>query len=132
MRPLRIIVAEDDPSMRRWIRLVLSRNRVSVREATNGPELLLILTSVQHIDLVISDLRMPLMDGLEVLAMVRAVGMDVPFLLITAFGEGSLRRSAEELHAQMLDKPFSARELLDCVSTLVSREVNSGESNGAC
>jgi DNA-binding response OmpR family regulator len=130
---LRVIVAEDDPGMRRWMRVVLTRRNIAVQEARSGAELLLLLTVMPEVDLVISDLRMPLLDGLDTLAMVREIGVDVPFLLITAFADETLRRSAEELDASVLDKPFSAGELIARVNALAAAEIgpHPARSNGS-
>lgn len=117
--------------MRRWLHLVLGRHDILVHEAVTGTELLLLLTSLRQVDLVISDVRMPLLDGLEALAMVRAAGIDTPFLLITAFGDAGTRRSAELLDAAVLDKPFSANELLASVGSLASLESGPAGSNGS-
>jgi DNA-binding response OmpR family regulator len=129
----RVIVAEDDPGMRRWMRVVLTRRNIAVQEARSGAELLLLLTVMPEVDLVISDLRMPLLDGLDTLAMVREIGVDVPFLLITAFADETLRRSAEELDASVLDKPFSAGELIARVNALAAAEIgpHPARSNGS-
>ena len=79
------------------------------------------LAEGEAVDLVISDVRMPIPFGVDVLAMARTAGVTVPFLLITAFGDDQLRNVARGLHARVLDKPFLARELKAQIHELVGR-----------
>ncbi len=111
MSPLRLIVADDDPAMRRWLAMALCRKGATIVAAASGWELLALLADETPCDLVISDVRMPLPGGLHTLAMVRTAGVSTPFLLITAFADHRLREAAKRLHAEVLDKPFQLREL---------------------
>lgn len=97
--------------MRRWLVLVLTPLGGRIHAVRDGWQLWSVLTE-EDIDLVISDVRMPLKGGLEALSVVRVAGIKVPFLLITAFGGDELRASASELGAEVLDKPFAAADLL--------------------
>jgi FixJ family two-component response regulator len=74
---------------------------------------------------VIADVRMPDMNGLDLLANMRARGKDAPFIFITAFPEESLRVRAVKAGAVcFLAKPFSGPVLIDCIETALNR--NSG------
>jgi DNA-binding response OmpR family regulator len=66
----------------------------------------------EEIDVVVSDDRMPMQSGLEALRHIRVAGSGVPFLRITAFGGDDVRAAAAKLGAEVLDRPFSATELL--------------------
>lgn len=107
-----ILVAEDDSAMRRWLVRVLSPIARRIHEAADGGELWSIL-SVHHIDLVISDVRMPIQSGVEALMAARIAGLQVPFVLITGFGgDDALRATAARYGGvEVLDKPFGAEEL---------------------
>lgn len=116
--PLRILVADDQPEMRRLIRGALVRDGYEVVEVANGPALIHALISglleeqTRAPDLIITDVRMPGMTGLEVLARLRREDWSIPFILITAFGDEALHREAERLGAaRVLDKPFELEEL---------------------
>ncbi|KFE69974.1 response regulator [Hyalangium minutum] len=116
--PLRILVADDQPEMRRLIRGALVRDGYEVVEVANGPALIHALISglleeqTRAPDLIITDVRMPGMTGLEVLARLRREAWSIPFILITAFGDEALHREAERLGAaRVLDKPFELAEL---------------------
>nr|WP_276203615.1 response regulator [Hyalangium minutum] len=111
-------MADDQPEMRRLIRGALVRDGYEVVEVANGPALIHALISglleeqTRAPDLIITDVRMPGMTGLEVLARLRREAWSIPFILITAFGDEALHREAERLGAaRVLDKPFELAEL---------------------
>jgi len=116
----RIFIADDDPAMREWLRLVLRPLKGTIREASGGVELLDLLASGEPYDLVITDLRMPAPNGLQVIAMARAAGAAAPFLVITAFPDDGVRRALEAAGAELLAKPFSPGELKARVAALIA------------
>ncbi len=118
MRSLSLIVAEDDHFMREWLSLALRGLEARVAQAANGHELVALLARRPDVDLVISDIRMPGPSGLEALALARADGNAVPFLLITGYGSSDVLAAAAELGAVVLQKPFSRRDLLSRVNAL--------------
>ncbi len=111
MVPPTLLVAEDDPAMLRWLVLILTSLGGRIHAVSDGWKARSILMH-EHVDLVVSDLRMPVASGFETLAVLRTAGNRVPFLLITAFADDDLRESAAELAAEVLAKPFGAVELL--------------------
>lgn len=118
MRDLQIIVAEDDRDMREWLVQILAPLAARVRQACNGREVWAALDQ-ERADIVICDVRMPVQSGLALLTGVRLAGNQVPFLLITGFGGDDVRNSATMLGAEVLDKPFTAIELIDRVRTML-------------
>ncbi len=117
MAPPTILVAEDDPAMRRWLVTVLTPLGGRIHAVSDGWQVWTALME-EDIDLVISDIRMPMKGGLETLNVVRIAGIKVPFLLITAFGGEDVRTAAAGLGAEVLDKPFAATDLLARVRRL--------------
>jgi CheY-like chemotaxis protein len=116
----RVLLAEDDIEMRMLIQDVLSRDGWEVVEARNGTELLSLIAGQVYrtlrrapaIDLIISDVRMPGLSGLDVLAAIRRADWAVPVILITAFGERIVHLEAKRLGAvAVLDKPFALDRL---------------------
>ena len=72
---------------------------------------------------VVADVQMSGMSGLDLLETVRSRGNDTPFIFITAFPSESVRARAEKACADgLLDKPFSASVLIDCIETAVSHD----------
>jgi CheY-like chemotaxis protein len=109
----KILVADDDSQMRAVIREVLAPLRATIEEAATGLELLELLAEGGPFDLVITDVRMPAMSGLQTALAARNAGIDVPFIVISAFGDASLQTAVDNLHnAVFLDKPFDPRSLL--------------------
>jgi len=107
-----VLVAEDDTRMRQLLAAMLRRAGFEVTEAKNGAELLdcignLGATPTRSIDLIISDIRMPMLSGLDVLTEARWDRWDIPVILITAFGDEDTHAEARRLGAAaVFDKPF--------------------------
>jgi CheY-like chemotaxis protein len=121
----RVIVADDDPAMREWLRILLRPLAAEVREAAGGLELLDLLAAGEPYDLVITDVRMPGPDGLQVVAMARTAGSLAPFLVITAFPDDELRRALHAAGACLLAKPFAPAELRAAVAALLAADPSS-------
>jgi DNA-binding response OmpR family regulator len=121
-----VLLAEDDLEMRRLVAETLRRDGYDVLEAEDGGRLLVHLTSQNQrpepeVDLIISDIRMPIYTGLEVLARLRDARWTVPVILMTAFGDSETRARAEALGAVVFDKPFALDDLRTAVVNLVPR-----------
>ena len=117
-RPGRILVAEDDVQMRRLIATILRNSGYRVVEACDGAEVLDRVESTIWADrhdifgAIVSDMNMPALTGLDVLAALRRTAVDTPFILITAFGSHGVRTEAAALGAAaVLDKPIDMGEL---------------------
>ncbi len=80
---LRILVAEDDKNTARLMKLVLEHAGYEVLLASNGAEALA-LTDTRHVDLMIVDVMMPIMDGYELTERMREGGSTIPILMVTA------------------------------------------------
>ena len=127
IRSLRILLAEDDPEMRRILAMVLRKDGYEVVEARDGLELLRSIGSpglVQgrsvSFDLIVSDLRMPLFSGLDGLTYLNECDQKTPVILITAFGDGETHKEALRLGARrVFDKPFDVGELRAYVSEVL-------------
>jgi DNA-binding NtrC family response regulator len=122
-RPVRVIVGEDDPDMRRLVVYALERDGYEVGEAGDGYSLLTLLAergAGKTVDLVISDVRMPGLSGLEILEHVRRDGDHLPVILMTAFGDDDTRAEAELRGAVLFDKPFLIDDLRKVVHHLLA------------
>jgi len=108
----RILVVEDEAGMRAGLAEVLGRGGFSVESAATGDEGLARLQR-GGIDLLITDLRLPGMSGLELLREARAAGAEAPAIVITAHGTVEDAVAALKLGAlDFLQKPFSPADLL--------------------
>ncbi|MCB9850776.1 MAG: response regulator [Phycisphaerales bacterium] len=111
----RILLAEDNEDMRALLSQALRANGYDVVELPNGTLLEMRLTSEARkgFDAVISDIRMPGVSGLDVLAQLRKFPDAPPMILITAFGDRETHGLAQRLGvAAMFDKPFDIDALL--------------------
>lgn len=116
-----ILIVEDNPVNQRMLGYTLQKQHHTVVTATNGREALARLTE-QPYDLVISDLGMPVMDGMTLLKEVRADEQykRVPFVMLTASGQDQDRIIARaEGASAFLTKPTSSRELIETVNQLL-------------
>jgi len=117
-RAERILLAEDDLEMRRFLSLSLRKDGYDVVEVERGDELLAQLSRALtyaaefNVALIISDIRMPGITGMEVLAGLRTYAGAPPVILITAFGDAATHAEAERLGAvAVFDKPFDVDDI---------------------
>lgn len=115
-----ILVADDEASIRKLIVSALASRGFKTVEARNGLEAVQIFGTHGAIDLVITDLQMPVMDGLEAIERLRSIDPDVRVIVVSARA-AEFERSGSPVRS-WLSKPFSVQDLL----TLVSRELDSG------
>lgn len=118
---MRVLVVEDDASCRLILALLLEREGWQVVQAENGA-VAYARGLRESFDLVITDIRMPVMNGLETIAALRALGRyrQVPFLAVTALAFDADR---EAILAAGFDgvviKPFGRRQVLDAIARLL-------------
>jgi two-component system, NtrC family, response regulator PilR len=106
-----ILIVDDEQSYRQLLSLVFEGDGHSIRTATNGREALALLQD-EAADVVISDVRMPDMDGIEMLSAVRESQPDLGVVLMTAFASVETAREAFKLGADdFIQKPFDVEEL---------------------
>lgn len=122
MKPLTILVVDDDPDMRLYLRgclQALSQDVGSVHEASDGYEALQVLRKTS-VDLIISDVVLPQMDGRTLLRAIRddPVRKHLPVLLISGKAQVETPESPADA---WLPKPFNARQLLAAVRRLLGQ-----------
>src|ERR1035438_1984489 len=109
----RILVVEDEEKLRRVIELQLASSGFEVDKAATAEEGLRI---VDRADLVLTDLKLPTMDGLEFLGLIRRQNSQTPVIMMTAFGSVETAVEAMKLGANdFLLKPFSLDHLMQVV-----------------
>ncbi len=132
-RPARILVAEDDLEMRRLVVESLRADGHDAIDVTDGGQLLIQLTSFYRlrpdpdpIDLVVTDIRMPTCNGLDIVEALREAHWATPIIIMTAFGDPETRARAKSLGAVLLDKPFKMQTLRGVVRYLVGESTIPG------
>lgn len=122
-----ILVTEDDKNLRKLISTCLRKNNCNVYEATNGNEALQVLDK-EYIDLIISDVMMPEMDGFELIKELRECKYNMPILLITAKGDIKDKKQGFLLGADdYMVKPIDIEELVLRVKVLLKRSQSVSE-----
>jgi DNA-binding response OmpR family regulator len=126
-RALRVLIVEDDPAMAMALRDGFAFEGHHVLHAADGAHGLELATTAE-LDLVILDVMLPKLDGLEVCRQLRAAGRDVPVIMLTARSQESDKVEGLRLGADdYVTKPFSFVELLARVDALLRRVRRSGE-----
>jgi two-component system response regulator AtoC len=125
-----ILVVDDEPNLRRVLSAQLERDGYDVHTAEDGEQALTILKE-HHIDLVITDLRMPRIDGMELLRRVQKIDTDLPVVMITA--HGTVDNAVEALKTGAFDyltKPFDQVEVRTIVAkALRTRDLSATEAS---
>lgn len=117
----RILIVEDDPTLRMALLDTLEAAEFQVFEACNGKEALLQLMH-QDIDVIVSDVQMDIMDGNELLKAAREKYPSIPFVMMTA--HASVERAVAAMRdgaTDYLQKPFEARSLVSTVKRMAKR-----------
>jgi len=122
----RVLLAEDNDEMRRLLAHALSEDGYEVIQCHDGGEFLICLQSFiidkrsVDFDVIISDIRMPGLTGLEILEEMHECKGFPPMILITAFGDEETHAQAKEFGAAaMFDKPFEIDALLSKVHEIM-------------
>jgi two-component system alkaline phosphatase synthesis response regulator PhoP len=124
-----ILVADDEPHIGRIIKMKLEQGPFRVSLAYDGQEALDFVNSGEQLDLVLLDLMMPKLSGLDVLKRIREQEKfkSLPCIILTAGGEAKHERDALALGAtQFLTKPFSPKKLYALVARLTGAPDEAG------
>ena len=117
----KILIVEDEADIQALVHRVLTANGFEVFKASNGEEGLIKATTLKP-DLIILDLMMPGMSGLEVCRLIksRQDTKDIPILILSALNRPVDREYAREAGAnKYMSKPFQIEELLVAIDTLM-------------
>lgn len=113
----RILVVEDDPGTRWLVTQILGRNGYTTVEAENGLQALEVLEQDSGFCMILSDIRMAGMDGLELLNVVKSRWAEIPMVMVSVHAMVDLTHQAAEQGASgYLLKPFTQQQLLAAVN----------------
>jgi len=123
---LRVLLADDDPDLRALLSAALEADGHDVTTAANGREALDVIAPILFAeetarapDVIVTDVRMPGVNGLSLVAGLRACGCVTPIIVISAFEGGSLRERAEDVGATaVFAKPFEVDDFRTAVMNL--------------
>ena len=124
----KILIIEDDPSILRGLQLNLGMEGYLVRSASDG-ETGLAMARTEKPDLVVVDVMLPRLGGLEVVREIRSEDPDLPVLILSAKGQESDKVAGLHLGADdYMVKPFGLKELLARIDALLRRRRSRGQT----
>jgi two-component system, cell cycle response regulator CpdR len=118
---IRILLAEDDKVMREYLARALERSGYSVTAVDRGTAALPLIEA-ERFDLLLSDIVMPEMDGIELAQKAGEIAPDMRVMFITGFAAVTLKAGKQIPTARVLSKPFHLRDLVLEVDRLFEME----------
>ena len=122
---VKILLAEDDASMREYLARALQRVGYEVKAVGCGTEAMPLLES-EPFDLLLTDIVMPEMDGIELAQKAGALDPSIKVMFITGFAAVALQSGRTAPDAKMLSKPFHLKDLVAEVDRLFQTEDQHG------
>ena len=118
-RPARVLVVDDDPSVREFLCFLLEQQGYEVTQAGTGREAIA-LVKASPVDLLVTDLVMPEIEGLETIQTLRKLQPELLIIAISGYQDGRFLTIASKLGSSAtLAKPFSPREFLETVKSVL-------------
>jgi two-component system cell cycle response regulator CpdR len=125
---IRILLAEDDEAMRLYLERALIRSGYAVTAVDRGTEAYRLVEAGERFDLLLTDIVMPEMDGIELAQKTAVIAPETRVMFITGFSAVTLRAGRALPQAKVLSKPFHLRDLVLEVDRIFAQESATGLS----
>jgi DNA-binding NtrC family response regulator len=126
--PERILVVDDEPNMLRLLKTILMDKTGYEVTTTNNPLEVSKMLQEDHYDLVITDLKMPLVDGIDLIGIVKGIDAAMPIIVITAYGTIETAEEAIQKGAyDFITKPFRKETILITIKRALEWKRMQGE-----
>ncbi|MDO9530676.1 MAG: response regulator [Deltaproteobacteria bacterium] len=126
--PERILVVDDEPNMLRLLKTILMDKTGYEVTTTNNPLEVSKLLQDSHYDLVVTDLKMPLVDGIDLIGIVKNIDVTMPIIVITAYGTIETAEEAIQKGAyDFITKPFRKETILITIKRALEWKRMQGE-----
>ena len=126
--PERILVVDDEPNMLRLLKTILMDKTGYEVTTTNNPLEVSKLLQEGHYDLLVTDLKMPLVDGIDLIGIVRNIEAAMPIIVITAYGTIETAEEAIQKGAyDFITKPFRKETILITIKRALEWKRMQGE-----
>jgi DNA-binding NtrC family response regulator len=126
--PERILVVDDEPNMLRLLKTILMDKTGYEVTTTNNPLEVSKLLQESHYDLVVTDLKMPLVDGIDLIGIVKGIDANFPIIVITAYGTIETAEEAIQKGAyDFITKPFRKETILITIKRALEWKRMQGE-----
>ena len=126
-----ILIVDDDVNMLRSMEFILEAAGFEVSTGKDGKEglekILAARPSGQRIDLLISDIQMPGLSGLQLIDELRRRSIRMPVLVVTAYGDSELRREVMKRGGALLSKPFNDENFVQIVFWILEKNGNGSD-----
>jgi len=114
----RVLLADDDPALRMLLGQIIKSFGFEVIYAENGSKALALYLQHRNIDLLITDICMPEMDGDELIRSIRQMDAGLPIIAITGYAEQALIQRIDACHARLFEKPLNFNLLHSYIDSL--------------
>jgi len=109
----KILIVDDEPDMLKLLTMIIKDKTAYAATTTNNPFEALEMAKTGQYDLIISDMKMPELGGLELLKRMRQAGIDVPVIMITAYSTTEAAQEALDDNAfDFIAKPFKKEKII--------------------
>ncbi len=126
--PERILVVDDEPNMLRLLKTILMDKTGYEVTTTNNPLEVSKLLQEDHYDLIVTDLKMPLVDGIDLIGIVKNIDATMPIIVITAYGTIETAEEAIQKGAyDFITKPFRKETILITIKRALEWKRMQGE-----
>lgn len=123
-RDVKILIIDDQPGIRQLLSEILKEEGYSIYNAINGMEGISKIEEVKP-DVILLDMKMPGMDGIEVLSELKQLNINTKVIMMTAYGELDPINEARHLGAYgYISKPFDVLELCQTIRNVVNESMN--------
>jgi len=124
----RLLVIDDEPNMLRLLKTILMDKTGYTVITTNNPLEVQSLLQQEPFDLVITDLKMPLVDGIDLIDIIKKVSFQLPIIIITAYGTSEIAEEAIKKGAyDFILKPFRKETILIAIKRALEWKRMQGE-----
>jgi two-component system chemotaxis response regulator CheY len=115
-----VLAVDDSETMRQMVKMTLQAGKYNVILASDGEEALHTFLSTTGVDLVVTDINMPKLDGIGLIKAIRERNKDVPILALTTESEDNMRKKGAEAGANgWMTKPFKPAQFIEVVRRIL-------------
>jgi len=118
----KLLLAEDDFANAEYVKLVMRHQNISVIHAKNGSEAVNLFKNTPLVDIILMDIKMPIMDGYEATREIRKLNLNIPVIALTAFAlDGDREKALNAGCTDYLTKPVSKDILLSVIGSYLAK-----------
>ena len=118
-----ILIAEDDPANFLLLKKSLEKTNADIIHAENGKDAVKLFRTNPDIDLILMDIRMPIMDGIEATTQIKQIDRDIPVIVQTAFTMSSEKEKSFKAGCDdYISKPINIKELFATVCKYIEKD----------